>query len=307
MRIVPIAAFTLFLISGTSSASTSSLALHEVTEGVYAFVGELGQRSETNLGNNATFGAVITKDGVVLIDAGGTRNGAKLIHDLVKTITDKPVVMVINTGGQDQRWMGNDYFKQLGAKIVASGAAVNDQKARFNDQITALENLVGKKGIAGTKDVYADQTFQSSLDLDVGGVQLLLRHSGPAHTPGDTYVWLPEKKVVFTGDIVYTERILVVGPMSNSRSWVNTFKEIEMLNPLHVVPGHGKPTTMQKAREDTHDYLVMLRGNLKKFADEGGSMANVASVDQSEFSYLQNYDLAKGRNAERVFLELEWE
>jgi len=307
MRIVPIAAFTLFLISGTSSASTNSLVLHEVTEGVYAFVGELGQRSETNLGNNATFGAVITKDGVVLIDAGGTRNGAKQIHDLVKTITDKPVVMVINTGGQDQRWMGNDYFKQLGARIVASGAAVDDQKARFNDQITALENLVGKKGIAGTKDVYADQTFQSSLDLDVGGVQMHLRHSGPAHTPGDIYIWLPEKKVVFTGDIVYTERILVVGPMSNSRSWVNAFKEIEMLNPLHVVPGHGKPTTMEKARADTHDYLEMLRSKLKKFADEGGSMANVASIDQSEFRHLENYELAKGQNAERVFLELEWE
>jgi len=297
----------IFLLGSAWNVSANTLSVHKVTDGVYALVGELGQRNKANLGNNATFGVLVTNDGVVLIDTGGTRKGAEQIHSLVKAITDMPVVMVINTGGQDQRWLGNEYFKQLGAKVVASNAAVKDQKARYNNQITALENFVGAAGIAGTKEVYAEKTFDTSLDLNIGGQPIELRHPGPAHTPGDIYVWLPDKKVVFAGDIIYTERILVVGPMSSSRSWVESFREIDQLQPLHVVPGHGKPTTIEKARMDTLDYLVTLRTNMKKFMKNGGNFAQVSTVDQSRFNYLENYELAKGLNAERVFLELEWE
>lgn len=307
MRTITTIVVVFFLSIEISNASTETLTLHKVTDDVYAIVGELGQRSKTNLGNNATFGVIVTGEGVVLIDSGGTRKGAIQIHQLIKSITDKPVVMVINTGGQDQRWMGNDYFKHLGATIIASNAAVKDQAARFNDQLTALENLVGKDGIAGTRGIYADRTFDTALDTKVGGVNIELRHAGPAHTPGDIYVWLPDQKVVFTGDIVYAERILVVGSMSNSRSWVQAFKAVEGLNPAHVVPGHGKPTTIETAKTDTYDYLVMLRSSIKNFTNSGGSMANVTSIDQSRFKYLENFELAKGRNAERVFLELEWE
>jgi len=297
----------MFLSCGPADVSAKTLSVHKVTEDVYALVGDLGQRNKTNLGNNATFGVVLTRNGVVLIDPGGTRKGAEQIHNLLKTITDKPVVMVINTGGQDQRWLGNGYFKSLGAKIVASNAAVKDQRARFNEQITGLENFIGKDGIAGTTDVYADTTFDSALSLEVGGQAFELRHAGPAHTPGDIYVWLPDKKIVFTGDIVYTERILVVGPMSNSRSWLETFRDIERLNPGHVIPGHGKPATIEKARADTFDYLMTLREKIKSFTKNGGSPAHVNTVDQSRFSYLENFELAKGRNAERVSQELEWE
>ena len=307
MRTLSVSVLALVGFMLSASALANTLKVQKVTDGVHALVGELSQRSKTNLGNNATFGVIETKEGVVLIDAGGTRKGAEQIHALVKTITDQPIVLVINTGGQDQRWFGNDYFRKLGAKIVASEAAVADQKARYSSQLTLLENLVGAKGTAGTRGAYADKTFDSSLNMTVGGVELQLRHGGTAHTPGDIYVWLPQKKVVFTGDIVYVERILVVGPMSNTRSWLDVFQQVEKLKPDHVVPGHGSATDIATARADTHDYLVMLRTKIKEFIAAGNSTALVAGVDQSQFKYLKNYALAKGRNAEAVGLELEWE
>ena len=67
------------------------LKLQKVTEDVYAIVGELGNRSADNLGNNATFGFVVTGAGVVLIDPGGTYQGAQKIGQLIKQVTDKPV------------------------------------------------------------------------------------------------------------------------------------------------------------------------------------------------------------------------
>jgi glyoxylase-like metal-dependent hydrolase (beta-lactamase superfamily II) len=93
----------------------------KVAENVYALVGPLTQRDKQNLGNNATFGVVITIDGVVLIDPGGSSKGAAEIDAALAKLTDKPVKFVVNTGGQDHRWFGNHYFKLKGAKIIAAG------------------------------------------------------------------------------------------------------------------------------------------------------------------------------------------
>ena len=102
----------LLAVFGQAWANNNQLELQKVTQNVYAIVGELGNRSPENLGNNATFGFVVTSAGVVLIDSGGTDDGAKAIDEIVKTVTNKPVVLVINTGGQDHRWLGNEHFKK---------------------------------------------------------------------------------------------------------------------------------------------------------------------------------------------------
>ncbi|MFQ5756623.1 MAG: MBL fold metallo-hydrolase [Acidiferrobacterales bacterium] len=285
----------------------ASLDVQKVTEGVYALVGELGQRSPENLGNNATFGVIITGEGVVLVDSGGTFKGAAQIEKAIRQITDKPVVLIINTGGQDHRWLGNDYFKRQGARIVAAQAAVDDQRARLNDQLLSLERLVGAQGASGTRDVHADQTFERALDLSTGGIKLQIRHPGAAHTPGDSYVWLPQKKVLFSGDIVYVDRMLAVTPVSRSASWIRAFEQMALLNPQYIVPGHGSVTTLEKAQADTYDYLVMLRETVGELLNRGIGMEDVGKIDQSGFRHLKFYDQLKGRNAQQVYQEMEWE
>ena len=198
----PLLTLLFFTLPFGQSWADSELKLQKVTEDVYAIVGELGNRTADNLGNNATFGFVVTSEGVVLIDSGGTYQGAQKIDQLIKQVTDKPVVTVINSGGQDHRWLGNGYFKNRGAQIIASEAAVNDQKARTQDQFIGLGNLVGDEGIKGTDAVYADKTFVQQFEFELGDTLFELRHSGQAHTPGDSFIWLPQKKVMFTGDIV---------------------------------------------------------------------------------------------------------
>jgi glyoxylase-like metal-dependent hydrolase (beta-lactamase superfamily II) len=295
----------LFLFSAPALAAP--LQVQKVTDGVYALVGDIGQRSPENFGNNATFGVIVTNDGVVLVDPGGSYNGAKQIHEAVRSIADKPVRLVINTGGQDHRWLGNGYFKARGARLVASKAAVADQRARLTDQLIGLNRLVGEKLVAGTEPVYADETFEDHRELEVGGVRLVLRHAGTAHTPGDSFVWLPQKRVVFAGDIVYVERLLVVTPESRSQSWIKAFEEMAALKPEHVVPGHGSATTLARARADTCDYLVALRTQVKAFMDDGGEIFDVGKIDQSRFKHIKLFDELKGRNAQQVFQEMEWE
>jgi glyoxylase-like metal-dependent hydrolase (beta-lactamase superfamily II) len=289
-----------------SVGAAAALDTVAVTEGVWALVGDIGQRSPENLGNNATFGVIVTPEGVVLIDPGGSREGAAALDAAIGRITDAPVKIVVDTGGQDHRWLGNGYWKAKGARIVASAAAVADQHARGGMQIEALKEFLGDR-FAGTEPVFADTTFETETTLSLGGVDLVLRAVAPAHTPGDLFVWLPDRKVVFAGDIVYVDRLLGVGPQSNSAGWVTTFEAMAALAPAHVVPGHGQPTTLAGAKAATLDYLVALRGRIRTLLDRGGGLAEAPEVDQSAFAGLAQFDALAARNAAQVYTEMEME
>ena len=65
------------------------------------------------------------------------------MHAAVRSVTDAPVTYVINTGGQDHRWLGNSYWQAEGATVIASNAAIEDQRARGSMQMTGLRQLIG--------------------------------------------------------------------------------------------------------------------------------------------------------------------
>ncbi len=117
----------------------------KVTDGIYAFVGEKTQRSPLNLGNNATFGLVVTTGGALLIDPGGSWKGAAALHAAIRKVTDQPVRYVVNTGGQDHRWLGNGYWHNQGAVIIAATTAIADQKARGSLQLINAAPVVRRR------------------------------------------------------------------------------------------------------------------------------------------------------------------
>lgn len=305
--------FTLFftalcvLLPIKQLSAADGLALQKVTDNVYALVGELGNRSPENLGGNATFGVVVTPQGVVLIDPGASWKGAAKIYAMISTVTEKPVKIVINTGGQDHRWLGNGYFSAKGARIIANQRAVEDQKARVQTQLMMLNNLVGAEGMEGTTPVYAGESFDKDLRFEFGGTVFELHHAGQAHTPGDSFVWLPQKRVVFSGDIIYMERMLGVSSDSNSLKWLGAYEALAALHPETVVPGHGHPASLEKAEADTHLYLLFLRNAVRAFMASGGDATGINRIDQSRFKYLLNFDTLAGQNALQVFSQMEWE
>ena len=134
-----------------------------------------------------------------------------------------------------------------------------------------------------------------------------ITYAGQAHTPGDSFVWMPSESTVFTGDIVYMERILGIGEQSHSGTWIEVFEAVAALNPTHIVPGHGHATDLAGATTDTYDYLVNLREQMGAYIDEGGDIIESVNVDQAAFSYLQNFVGLAKRNAQQVFSEMEWE
>lgn len=289
------------------TAFAGILEVHPVTDHIWAIEGPAEQRNAENLGNNATFGLVETTGGAVLIDPGGSYKGAAELDAVIATLTDQPVTYVINTGGQDHRWLGNGYWQAKGAQVIVSSDAAADHSDRASMQMTILSQLVGSEGLEGTEPTAPDITFEDSYDFTVGGTDFQIRHDFAAHTPGDSFVWLPASKTVFTGDIVYMGRVLGVMDFSNSSEWIDAFEQIMALEPEHLVPGHGPATTLAAAKADTYDYLVNLRTQMAAHIDEGGDIIDAVKVDQSAFSHLAQFEALAGRNAQRVFEEMEWE
>lgn len=290
----------------------SSLAAHafdtvRVANNIYALVGDLGQRSPENLGHNMTSGFIVTDEGVIVIDTGGSRANAEQIHAAIRKVTDRKIVYAINTGGQDHRWFGNDYFRKQGARIVAADSTASDMRARGAEQVERIKPLLGDK-FTGTQLVYPDTTFAQRMTLPVKGINIELIHTGGAHTPGDLLVWLPRHSIVFAGDTVFAERMLGILPDSAGR-WIKSLEYLrDSLKPRIVVPGHGAVTNIDRALRDSYDYLVFLRSAVtKRFADGAFDPVEASqNLDQSQFSYLQNYeDLGlRSRNALAVAEEV---
>jgi glyoxylase-like metal-dependent hydrolase (beta-lactamase superfamily II) len=279
----------------------------KVNDRVYALVGDLGQRSPENLGHNITSGFIIGDDAVAVIDAGACYAGAERIEAAVSAVTDKPIRWVINSGAQDHRWLGNGWFKQRGASLIASKAARDHMAASSKQQLAGIKKWVGE-GCDGTVPVLPEVTFEETYQLPITGVRVELRFTGGAHTPGDAFVWLPEERILFTSDAVYVQRLLGVFPNGSTR-WIKSLEFMrDQLKPKVVIPGHGHVTDLDEAIRDTYNYLMMLRGRIQERIDDGAfdPVEAAQGLDQSEFSYLENWDQLSFRamNAQRVAEEL---
>lgn len=279
----------------------------KVAPDVYAFIGDTGGRTYENYGMNANTGFIVTTGGVVVIDSGAGYLAAQAMHRAIKQVTRQPVKYVVNTGGQDHRWLGNGYFREQGAEIIAARPARADMEQRAGMQLDALRVDL-KERLDGTQPVYPDRLFETRETLRLGGTEIQLQFFSGGHTPGDSVVWLPKQKVLFSGDLIYVDRLLGVLPFSNSRNWLASFGQMEKLKPGKIVPGHGKVCDLDLAQRDTRDYLRLLRGHMQKAYDSGADLQTaIDSLDQKAFDRLQNYETLKGGNASRVYLEIEAE
>jgi glyoxylase-like metal-dependent hydrolase (beta-lactamase superfamily II) len=296
---------TLVLLSLTFLAN-ATLKVQKISQNIYALEGEITQRSEKNFGNNSTHGVIITQDGVILIDSGASYLGAHEIAQTIQSLTDKTVKIVINTGGQDHRWLGNDYFKQRGARIIASKKTRQDQIDRTDYHLNRLGSLIGKS-LNGTYPVYADEVFDAQKNLNFGGMALKLYYAGSAHTVGDIFVHLPSENIIFSGDIVFNDRMLGVGPARDIKSWIQVFEKMASLNPSIIVPGHGKVSDLATASKNTYQYLLFLQQAIAEVLEEDGDLLQASKIDQSKYFYLKNHASIAGKNAQWVFEKMEFD
>ncbi len=267
----------------------------------------LGSPANQNFISNAAF--IVTSQGVVVIDALGSPALARQLVAAIQQVTPQPISHVIVTHYHADHIYGLQVFKALGARILAHRAArsyLNSDTARLRLQASRLE--LAPWIDASTELVDADQWLDADHELQLGGLRLQLRHVGPAHTPEDLVVYLPQERVLLAGDLVFRARIPFVG-QADSRRWIQALDNLLALDALMIVPGHGPVS--QSARDDmqlTRDYLVYLRSTMGRAAKNMDPFEEAyAATDWTRFEALPLFRLANRMNAYNTYLLMEQE
>jgi len=296
------------LLANVMAANAADLLkVVQVKGQAYALVGPVGGRTYDNHGLNANFGFIVTSAGVVLIDSGASTAGARLIEQAIASVTKQPVTVVINTGSQDHRWLGNGYFAQKGARIIALRRTVNTQQ-QFADQHVQQLSALLMDHFDATRPMTAPAPVDADQDvLQFGDVRVELRWLGDAHFAGDAVVWLPQQRVLYSGDLVYVDRLLGVLPWSDAVAWRSTFHQMEKLQPQHIVPGHGNVCGFERAQQQTGAYLDWLVREVGAAVDNWEPIDETVErlADAPAFAALANFDELHRGNVNRTYVQFE--
>ncbi|WP_050518027.1 MBL fold metallo-hydrolase [Pseudorhodobacter antarcticus] len=279
----------------------------EVIPHVFTAIGATAPPTYDNAGHNNNLSFIITGDGVIVVNSGASYLLARALHDEIKIQTDQPVKLVINENGQGHAMLGNNYWIEQGVPVLAHADAATEFADSAGQSLTALKSYA-RENATGTEPMGPTDTFTDPRDITMGDFRVEILHLGPAHSPGDTQVWLPDQGLMIAGDIAFHERMPPIFEGTCTLCWIETWEgPLTDLSPTYIIPGHGHPTNFAQVTRYTRDYLVHLRGEIAKHLDVGGDLAGAYYVDQSAYTLLDTFEELATKNAGVVFTEMEFE
>jgi glyoxylase-like metal-dependent hydrolase (beta-lactamase superfamily II) len=251
---------------------------------------------------------VITDDGVVVIDALGAPVLAEELIAEIRRRTPLPIRHVIVTHYHADHIYGLQVLEAAGATIhafrdardyLSSETAQRRLEASRQDLFPWIDETT--RLVAADRWLDADETL-----LRVGSFEFRIRHAGPAHAPEDLVVYLPQRKVLFAGDLVFQGRIPFVGG-ADSRRWIESLGRLIDVQPRIMVPGHG-PLSVDPAADlaMTRDYLAYLRSTMGAAAAQLEPFDDAyAKTDWSRFERYPLFRAVNRMNAYNTYLLME--
>ncbi|MBY0295314.1 MAG: MBL fold metallo-hydrolase [Methylobacterium sp.] len=232
----------------------------ELASGVYALTAEGDPNS----------GVVVGDESVLVIDARATPRMAGDLVARIREVTDKPIRHVLLTHYHAVRVLGVAGYPDR-VNVIASDVAramiVERGQQDMESEIQRFPRLFrGREEIPGL--TWPTLTFHREMTLWLGSREVRIIHAGRGHTAGDTIAWLPDEKVLFSGDLVEYGATPYCGD-AHFQDWPATLDRLEALQPRALVPGRGEAlTTPERIREGLEGTRAFLR-DLYVIAREG--------------------------------------
>jgi cyclase len=260
----------------------ASAVLREVADGIFAYL----QPDGSWWINNAGF--LVGRRGVVSVDTCSTERRTRLYRDAITSVSPRPVRTLINTHHHGDHTFGNYQFE--GATIVAHEnarqAMIDYGLPRPQSYWTAVE-----WGALELEPPFL--TFTDALTLWVDELRCEIRHVGTAaHTTNDSVVWIPERGVLFAGDLCFNggTPFLLQGSVAGAITALRDV--IKPLNPETIIPGHG-PVCGPGIIDSTLDYLYFVQATARQ-----GRSAGLTPLEAARETRLGGY--AELTDAERI-------
>lgn len=264
------------------AAPTFQEGLYEIATDTYAWMVPNGDWGETNLG------IVQCGDTSVLIDTcWDLAHTQEALCHASAVLDCAPISTLINTHSDGDHCWGNQLFAHL--PIVATEGSLKQFHQHPPYQLRALQlasslfrkipfanvdvlgsymgDMLRPYRFAGVVPTPPNQTFAGTKDLQVGNTRLRLHQVGPAHTDGDCWVYLPERSVVFCGDILFVgvTPVAWAGPIENL---IGALQSLLALEARVLVPGHGPLADAQDIQQQI-EYWRWVQHSLTPLAKAG--------------------------------------
>ncbi|MEF9999480.1 MAG: MBL fold metallo-hydrolase [Comamonas sp.] len=241
----------------------------KLSENAYAYTAE----------GDPNTGIIIGDDAVMVIDTQATPVMAQDVIRRIREVTDLPIKYVVMSHYHAVRVLGASAYQpeQIIASqdtydlIVERGA--HDMKSeieRFPRLFRAVETIPGL--------TWPSITFEGRMTLWLGKLEVQLIQLGRGHTKGDTVVWLPQQKILFSGDLVEFDATPYAGD-AYFKDWPQTLDNIAALQPVALVPGRGAalttPEMVQAGLAGTKSFVQDLYANVQAGAAAGNDLNRI--------------------------------
>lgn len=216
-------------------------------------------------------GIIEGEKAILVVDSGlGPGNGAR-VYEAARRIAKRRKIWLTTTHFHPEHSFGASAFP---AGDVIMNQRQADELADKGSAYLARFREIGAEAqaaLVGTRIVPPGVVYLDRLEIDLGGVSVELREM-PAHTRGDQIIFVPNGRVLFTGDLAETNYFpVLIDDDSNGARWIEVLRHLALLRPSIVVPGHGE-TTDGRLLDDVRGMLDWMQAEVRTMAAAGMSV-----------------------------------
>jgi glyoxylase-like metal-dependent hydrolase (beta-lactamase superfamily II) len=240
-------------------------------------------------GEGGNVAVYVTSEGVILVDDMFYRNSDD-IRAKVASVTDRPIVYVLNTHQHDDHAGGN-------AKMLAFANVIAQQNVRAN-----LEHIRQPyyEDTPGTPIGLPNITFADELSVHLGGKEVRARYFGHGHTNGDAVIYFPDLKVVHTGDLFLGRTPAAAAAAATKPpgasiyvdyaqggsflDWTGTLDGVLTLDFDTAIPGHGPVSTRADVVKFRAD-VASMRSRIAELIHSGATKPQVLTVFEMDYGW----------------------
>ena len=243
----------------------------ELADGIYAYTAE----------GDPNTGIVIGDESVMVLDTQATPVMARKVIEKIRAVTDKPIQYIVVSHYHAVRVLGASAYgaEQIIASQDTYDLIVERGDEDFKSELERFPRLFnGVESVPGL--TWPTITFKGEMTVWMGKREVKLMQLGRGHSKGDTVIWLPEEKVLFSGDLVEYGATPYTGDAYLS-DWPQTLERLADLGPVALIPGRGDalttPQSCLEAIEGTKSFLHDMFESVKQGRKAGKSLNEVYS------------------------------
>jgi cyclase len=264
------------------NAMEITLTPRKLAEGVYALVSSTADTNNpAGIPEATTGGIIVGEKGVLVIESMLNAKLANQVLDQVSRLTDKPIRYVVNTVYHGDHYYGNFLFPSS-ATIIMHSESKRYIDEKFEQDRKFMINLMGADvGIQDVKPRAGDILVDHDTTIDLGGRTVELKVFGLGQTKGDLFVWLPKEKIFFTSNAILAEKPAIPWLLEGNHDLaLETMQKMKAFLPADtfIVPGHGRPTTIESSLDYFIAYLETLDREVRAAVANGLSLEETVKV-----------------------------